>query len=97
MPFFISYPAYLLAIANSVKSKEQTPLFFIVVVIINVNIESHKYVKNLDGSRRKYKSKKFFTKTKALKAEREFLTINADRSDKDRNMTFKDLYTLFYA
>ena len=55
------------------------------------------YVKNLDGSRRKYKSKKFFTKTEALKAEREFLTINADRSDKDRNMTFKDLYTLFYA
>lgn len=28
------------------------------------------YVKNLDGSRRKYKSKKFFTKTEALKAER---------------------------
>ena len=25
------------------------------------------YVKNLDGSRRKYKSKKFFTKTEALK------------------------------
>ena len=72
-------------------------LFFIVVVIINVNIESHKYVKNLDGSRRKYKSKKFFTKTEALKAERDFLTINADRSDKDRNMTFKYLYTLFYA
>lgn len=55
------------------------------------------YVKNLDGSRRKYKSKKFFTKTEALKAERDFLTINADRSDKDRNMTFKDLYTFFYA
>lgn len=55
------------------------------------------YVKNLDGSRRKYKSKKFFTKTEALKAEREFLTINSERSDKDRNMTFKDLYTLFYA
>lgn len=55
------------------------------------------YVKNLDGSRRKYKSKKFFTKTEALKAERDFLTINADRNDKDRNMTFKDLYTLFYA
>lgn len=47
------------------------------------------YVKNLDGSRRKYKSKKFFTKTEALKAEREFLTINVDRSDKDRNMTLK--------
>lgn len=55
------------------------------------------YVKNLNGSRRKYKSKKFFTKTEALKTEREFLTINTDRSDKDRNMTFKDLYTLFYA
>ena len=41
--------------------------------------------------------RRFFTKTEALKAEREFLTINADRSDKDRNMTFKDLYTLFYA
>ena len=36
MPFFISYPAYLLAIANSVKSKEQTPLFFIVVVLITL-------------------------------------------------------------
>ena len=55
------------------------------------------YVKNLDGTRRKYKSKKFFTKTEALKAEREFLTINTERSDKDRNMTFKDLYTLFYS
>ena len=55
------------------------------------------YVKNLDGTRRKYKSKKFFTKTEALKAERDFLTINADRSDKNRNMTFRDLYTLFYA
>ena len=37
------------------------------------------YVKNLDGTRRKYKSKKFFTKTEALKAEREFLTINTER------------------
>ena len=54
------------------------------------------YVKNLDGTRRKYKSKKFFTKTEALKAEREFLTINTEKSDKDRNMTFKDLYTAFY-
>ena len=34
------------------------------------------YVKNLDGSRRKYKSKKVFTKTEALKAEREFLADN---------------------
>jgi len=55
------------------------------------------YVKNLDGTRRKYKSKKFFTKPEALKAEREFLTTNTERADKDRNMTFKDLYTLFYA
>ena len=55
------------------------------------------YVKNLDGTRRKYKSKKFFTKTETLKAEREFLTTNTEKADKDRNMTFKDLYTLFYA
>ena len=55
------------------------------------------YVKNLDGTRRKYKSKKFFTKTEALKAEREFLTTNTEKTDKDRNMTFKYLYTLFYA
>ena len=55
------------------------------------------YVKNLDGTRRKYKSKKFFTKTEALNAEREFLTLNTERADNNRNMTFKDLYTLFYA
>ena len=55
------------------------------------------YIKNLDGTRRKYKSKKFFTKTEALNAEREFLTLNTERSDNNRNMTFKDLYTLFYA
>ena len=42
------------------------------------------YVKNLDGTRRKYKSKKFFT-------------LNTERADNNRNMTFKDLYTLFYA
>ena len=30
------------------------------------------YVKNIDGSRRKYKSKKFFTKAEALKAERKY-------------------------
>ena len=45
------------------------------------------YVKNLDGTRRKYKSKKFFTKTDALKAEREFLTMNTERADKE----FKNL------
>ena len=55
------------------------------------------YVKNLDGTRRKYKSKKFFIKTEALNAEREFLTLNTERADNNRNMTFKDLYTLFYA
>ena len=55
------------------------------------------YIKNLDGTRRKYKSKKFFTKTEALQAEREFLLSNTNKADKDRNMTFKDLYTLFYA
>ena len=54
------------------------------------------YIKNLDGSRRKYKSKKFFTKTEALSAERDFLLTNASYEDKNRNMTFKDLYTLFY-
>ena len=54
------------------------------------------YVKNLDGTRRKYKSKKYFTKTEALKAERDFLVSDSERFDKDRNMTFKDLYTNFY-
>lgn len=54
------------------------------------------YIKNLDGTRRKYKSKKFFTKTEALQAEREFLLSNANKADKNHNMTFKELYTLFY-
>lgn len=54
------------------------------------------YIKNLDGTRRKYKSKKFFTKTEALQAEREFLLSNTNKADKNHNMTFKELYTLFY-
>ena len=54
------------------------------------------YVKNLDGTRRKYKSKKFFTKNEALQAEREFLLTNDINIDKNRNMTFKELYILFY-
>lgn len=56
------------------------------------------YVKNLDGTRRKYKSKRFHTRADALKAEREFLLLNSSNNafDKNRNMTFKDLYTLFY-
>ena len=53
------------------------------------------YVKNLDGTRRKYKSKKFFTKNEALQAEREFLLTNDINIDKNRNMTFKELYILF--
>ena len=54
------------------------------------------YIKNLDGTRRKYKSKKFFTKPEALKAERDFLASTTERADKDRNMTFSDLYNNFY-
>lgn len=54
------------------------------------------YIKNLDGTRRKYKSKKFFAKTEALQAEREFLLSNTNKADKNHNMTFKELYTLFY-
>lgn len=54
------------------------------------------YVKNLDGTKRKYKSKRFFTKTEALQAEREFLLSNTNLADKSRNMNFKELYTIFY-
>ncbi len=54
------------------------------------------YIKNLDGSRRKYKSKRFFTKSEALYAEREFLITNTNYTKQNRNMTFKDLYKLYY-
>ena len=54
------------------------------------------YIKNLDETRKKYKSKKFFTKTEALKAERDFLALTIEYSDKNYNMTFSDLYNNFY-
>ena len=40
------------------------------------------YVKQLDGSRRKYKSKKFATKNETLIAEREFLILNSTPESK---------------
>ena len=54
------------------------------------------WIYNLDGSRRKYKSKKYFTRKEALEAEKEFLLSNSMDTDKSRNMTFKDLYLSYY-
>ena len=54
------------------------------------------YVKNIDGTRRKYKSKKYFTKNEALAAEREFLTENSKSEFNNANITFKELCNLHY-
>lgn len=54
------------------------------------------WIHNLDGTRRKYKSKKYFTKKEALEAERDFMASYNTNADNNRNMTFKDLYTSYY-
>ena len=51
--------------------------------------------KDLEGKTRKYKSKKFATKTEAQEAERVFF-LELDKYRPDTNMTFKDLYLAFY-
>lgn len=54
------------------------------------------YVKQLDGSRRKYKSKKFATKNETLIAEREFLILNSTPENQNCNMTFNELCNLHF-
>lgn len=53
------------------------------------------YYTNLAGVRKQYKSVKYLTKKEAQAGEREFLLTLNDKVD-DNNMTFKDLYQLFY-
>lgn len=50
---------------------------------------------DLSGKVRKYKSKKFLTKSEAIEAERIFF-LELDKYRPDNNMTFKELYTAFY-
>lgn len=54
------------------------------------------WIHNLDGTRRKYKSKKYFTKKEALETERDFMASYNTDADNNRNMTFKNLYTSYY-
>lgn len=54
------------------------------------------WVTQLDGSRKKYFSKKYASRKEALDAEKEFLTKYTNIDVNTSNMTFKELYLSYY-
>lgn len=54
------------------------------------------WVTQLDGTRKKYYSKKYATKKEALEGEREFMTRYTNIGANTSSMTFKELYQSYY-
>lgn len=57
----------------------------------------YNYLYLSDGTRKKYKSKKFATRNEAVKAEQNFMSKVEKKEINVTDMTFKDLYEEFYA
>lgn len=56
----------------------------------------YNYLYIADGTREKYKSKKFATRNEAIKAKHDFISKVEKRKINVTDITFKDLYEEFY-